>query len=110
MNTIRTLIDRRDQRDRTSVKHLERVRRDMGEERTWPQIGGVTFRDRLRPRNASLIRSTSRDQQFQSIHDGRKRQHRQTGHVPTFASTAVMTFLSNPGGGDAQAYQERPRH
>jgi hypothetical protein len=35
LNTVRTIIDQRDQRDRTSVKHLERIRRDMGEERTW---------------------------------------------------------------------------
>jgi len=30
LNTIRTIIDQRDQCDRTSVNHLERVRRDMG--------------------------------------------------------------------------------
>jgi hypothetical protein len=35
LNTVRTIIDQGDQRDRTTVKHLERIRRDMGEERTW---------------------------------------------------------------------------
>jgi hypothetical protein len=35
LNTVRTIVDQRDWRDRTSIKHLERVRRDMGEERTW---------------------------------------------------------------------------
>jgi len=35
LNTVRTIVDQRDERDRTSVKHLERIRRDMGEERTW---------------------------------------------------------------------------
>ena len=34
-NTVRTIVDQPDRRDRTSVKHLERIRRDMGEERTW---------------------------------------------------------------------------
>jgi hypothetical protein len=35
LSTVRTIIDQRDQCDRTSVKHLERVRRNTGEERTW---------------------------------------------------------------------------
>jgi len=35
LTTVRTILDQRDRRDRTSVKHLERIRRDMGEERTW---------------------------------------------------------------------------
>jgi septal ring factor EnvC (AmiA/AmiB activator) len=35
LNTVRTIVDQRDRRDRTSIKHLERIRRDMGEERTW---------------------------------------------------------------------------
>jgi len=35
LNTVRTIVDQRDQRDRTSIKHLERIRRDMGEARTW---------------------------------------------------------------------------
>jgi hypothetical protein len=33
LNTVRTIVDQHDQRDR--MKHLERIRRDMGEERTW---------------------------------------------------------------------------
>jgi hypothetical protein len=32
---VRTIVDQRDRRDRASIKHLERIRRDMGEERTW---------------------------------------------------------------------------
>jgi hypothetical protein len=35
LNTVRTIVDQGDQRDRTTLKHLERIRRDMGEERTW---------------------------------------------------------------------------
>jgi hypothetical protein len=35
LNTVRTIVDQRDQCDRTSLKHLERIRRDMGEKRTW---------------------------------------------------------------------------
>jgi DNA repair exonuclease SbcCD ATPase subunit len=35
LNTVRTIVDQRDRRDRTSMKHLERIRRDMGEEWTW---------------------------------------------------------------------------
>jgi hypothetical protein len=35
LNTVRTIVAQRDRRDRTSVKYLERVHRDMGEERTW---------------------------------------------------------------------------
>jgi hypothetical protein len=35
LNTVRTIVDQRDQRDRTTIKHMERIRRDMGEERTW---------------------------------------------------------------------------
>jgi hypothetical protein len=35
LGTVRTIVDQADRRDRTTRKHLERVRRDMGEERTW---------------------------------------------------------------------------
>src|SRR5712671_1250043 len=38
LNTVRTIVDQRDRRDRTSIKYLERIRRDKGEmaeERTW---------------------------------------------------------------------------
>ncbi len=35
LNTVRTIVDQRSQRDRTSVKYLKRIRRDMGEERIW---------------------------------------------------------------------------
>jgi lambda repressor-like predicted transcriptional regulator len=35
LNTVRTIVDQCHRRDRTSIKHLERIRRDMGEERTW---------------------------------------------------------------------------
>jgi hypothetical protein len=35
LNTVRTIVDQGDQRDRTTLKHLERIRRDMGEDRTW---------------------------------------------------------------------------
>jgi hypothetical protein len=35
LNTVRTIVDQHDRCDRTSIKHLERIRRDMGEERTW---------------------------------------------------------------------------
>jgi len=35
LSTVRTIVDQGDQRDRTSVKYLKRIRRDMGEERTW---------------------------------------------------------------------------
>jgi hypothetical protein len=34
LTTVRTIVDRRDQHDRSSAKHLARVRRNMGEERT----------------------------------------------------------------------------
>jgi transcription initiation factor TFIIIB Brf1 subunit/transcription initiation factor TFIIB len=33
LNTVRTIIAQRN--DRSSVKHLERIRRNIGEERTW---------------------------------------------------------------------------
>lgn len=35
LNTVRTVVDQHDQRDRTTMKYLERVYRDMGEERAW---------------------------------------------------------------------------
>jgi hypothetical protein len=35
LNTVRTIVDQRDGRDRTSLKHLERIRLDVGEERAW---------------------------------------------------------------------------
>ncbi len=35
LTTVRTILDQRDRRDRTSVKHLERIRQDMVEEKTW---------------------------------------------------------------------------
>jgi regulator of protease activity HflC (stomatin/prohibitin superfamily) len=35
LNTVRTIVDQGNRPDRTSMKHLERIRRDMGEEREW---------------------------------------------------------------------------
>jgi DNA-binding CsgD family transcriptional regulator len=35
LNTVRTVVDQGNRRDRTTRKHLERIRRDMGEEREW---------------------------------------------------------------------------
>jgi hypothetical protein len=35
LSTVRTIIDQDGQRDRTTVKHLARIRRDMGEDWTW---------------------------------------------------------------------------
>jgi hypothetical protein len=32
LSTVRTIVEQRDQRDRTSIKHLQRIRRDMGED------------------------------------------------------------------------------
>jgi transcription initiation factor TFIIIB Brf1 subunit/transcription initiation factor TFIIB len=54
LNTVRIIID---QRDRTSVKHRKRIRRNMGEERTWQSRERV--RDRL-PRRASALQQEKR--------------------------------------------------
>jgi hypothetical protein len=35
LTTVRTILDQRQRRDRSSMKHLERIRQDMVEERTW---------------------------------------------------------------------------
>jgi hypothetical protein len=35
LNTVRTIVAQRNQRDRTTMKHLERIRRGMSDERTW---------------------------------------------------------------------------
>ncbi len=56
LNTIRTIVDQRDRRDRTSVKHLERLRRDMGEERTW--LSRKRTRDGL-PRRINALQRQS---------------------------------------------------
>jgi len=56
LNTVRTVVDQRDQCDRTSVKHLERIRRDMGEERTWQSRKRV--RDGL-PRRIGALQQQS---------------------------------------------------
>jgi hypothetical protein len=53
LNTVRTIVDQRDQRDRTTIKHMERIRRDMGEERTW--LSRKRTRDGL-PRRINALR------------------------------------------------------
>src|SRR5262249_39586586 len=35
LTTVRTILDQRERRDRSSMKHLERIRQDTVEERTW---------------------------------------------------------------------------
>lgn len=56
LSTVRTIIDRQDYRDRASVRHLERIRRDMGEERTWQSRKRV--RDGL-PRRINAVQQQS---------------------------------------------------
>jgi hypothetical protein len=56
LNTVRTIVDQRDQRDRTTIKHMERIRRDMGEERTW--LSRKRTRDGL-PRRINALQQQS---------------------------------------------------
>jgi uncharacterized coiled-coil protein SlyX len=60
LNTVRTIVDQRDQRDRTTTKHMERIRRDMGEERTW--LSRKRTRDGL-PRRINALRQQSAELQ-----------------------------------------------
>ena len=60
LNTVRTIVDQRDQRDRTTIKHMERIRRDMGEERTW--LSRKRTRDGL-PRRINALQQQSTELQ-----------------------------------------------
>jgi Helix-turn-helix domain of resolvase len=60
LNTVRTIVDQRDQRDRTAIKHMERIRRDMGEERTW--LSRKRTRDGL-PRRINALQQESTELQ-----------------------------------------------
>ena len=57
LNTVRTIVD---QRDRTTIKHMERIRRDMGEERTW--LSRKRTRDGL-PRRINALQQQSTELQ-----------------------------------------------
>jgi len=56
LQAVRTVVDQPEQRDRTSIKHLERVYRDMGEVREWRSRKRV--RDSL-PRRINALQQQS---------------------------------------------------
>jgi Helix-turn-helix domain of resolvase len=57
LNTVRTIVDQRDGVDRTTRKYVARIRRNMGEERTWQSRKRI--RDSLPRRIATLQKQSA---------------------------------------------------